>query len=625
MATSAHPEVTWIRYWRRGVLAVGVGLLLLGGFALWKRDSGAIPSSFGARPGDPRLEYAGPFQNIHPDVRYVGDAKCAGCHEDIVRTYHQHPMARSLLPIAKTVQQQPLDEGHHNPFEALGRRFQIERRGERVWHRQELTGFTNQSGEQQNLEVHYVIGSGARGHSYLTDHDGFLFQTPISWYSQKKLWDLSPGFREATLPGRPVVGLCLFCHAHQAQIDEDSENHYQEPIFAGHGIGCERCHGPGERHLENPGQRDPKTGVDYTIVNPRHLEPALREAVCAQCHLGGEVRLLRRGRKLHGFRPGLPLGQFWAIFVQAREPGQEDKAVNHVEQMYLSRCYQASAGRLGCLSCHDPHVAVDSVQRIAHFRNRCLACHQQNGCSLPPAVRRQTQADDSCIACHMPRYGTVDIAHAAATNHRIVRQPPSPAASGAARARVAPSPPSLVPFDRADGEPPEVERQRDLAIALIQLTFQGKLEPLSYPLSPLPLLEQAIRYDPDDLDAWEAKGAALLLQRRFRESLATFETVLAHSPRRERSLVQAARLAEQLQQRELSRRYWQQAVAVNPWMAKYRQSLALLLAEQEAWEDCHRQCEAWLRLDPASAEARALMARCQTRTKRHPDGGGARR
>jgi hypothetical protein len=622
MATSAHPGVAWVRHWRRGVLAAGVGLFLLGGLALWKRGSGTLPSSFAARPGDPRLEYAGPFQNIHPDVRYVGDAQCAGCHEDIVQTYHQHPMARSLFPLAETVQQQPLDEAHHNPFEALGRRFQVERRGERIWHRQESTGIASQTERQQNLEVHYVIGSGTRGHSYLTNRDGFLFQTPISWYSQKKLWDLSPGFRDTTLPERPIAGMCLFCHANQARIDEGTENHYEEPIFAGHGIGCERCHGPGERHIDNPGQRDPRTGVDYTIVNPRHLEPALREAVCAQCHLAGEVRLLRRGRKLFDFRPGLALGQFWAIFVQPREPGQEDKAVNHVEQMHLSRCFQASAGRLGCLSCHDPHVAVGPEQRIGHYRDRCLVCHQQHGCSLPPAVRRHTQADDSCIACHMPRYGAVDIAHAAATNHRIIRQPPSAAAAGATPP---PSTRSLVPFDRADGDSHEVERQRDLAIAFLHLAHRDKLETLSYPLSPLPLLEQAVQYDPDDLDAWEAKGAALMLQRRFRESLAAFETVLAHAPRRERSLVQAALLTQQLQQRDASRRYWLQVVAVNPWMANYRQRLALLLAEEEAWEDCRRQCEAWLRLDPASVEARALLARCRALTRRLPDGGGAQR
>lgn len=622
MPTSAHLGVTWVRYWRRGLIAAGVILLLLlGGFALWKRDSGPRLSSVGPRSGDPRLEYAGPFQNIHPEVRYVGDARCAECHDDIARTYHQHPMARSLLPLTDKAQQPPLDEVHHNPFEALGRRFQVEIRGEQSWHRQELSGNTSQARRPEN-EVHYSIGSGTRGYSYLTNHEGFLFQSPISWYAQKQSWDLSPGFREAMLPGRPVAGMCLFCHAHRAQIDEDSENHYQEPIFLGHGIGCERCHGPGERHVDNPGQRDPKTGVDHTIVNPRHLEPALREAVCEQCHLAGEARFLRHGRKMYDFRPGLPLGQFWSIFVHAYNNGQEDKAVNHVEQMHLSRCFQASAGKLGCLSCHDPHVAVGPERRVAHYRARCLSCHEQHGCSLPSAVRRQTQADDSCIACHMPRYSAVDIAHAAATNHRIVRQAPSPDAPNAASSS---SPPSFVPFDPADSDRLEVERQRDLGIALVQLISWDKLDLLTCPLSPLPLLEQAIQYDPDDVDAWEAKGGALMMQRRYRESLAAFETVLARSPRRERSLVQAASLAQQLQDKQASRHYWERLVAVNPWMKTYRQNLAQVLADQKAWEDCRRQCEAWQRLDPGSLEARALLARCQSMIRRPPDGGGARR
>jgi hypothetical protein len=612
-------------------LAAGLVLLLLGGFVLWKNTSGLPSPSPTALLGDPRLDYAGPFQNIHPGVRYVGDARCAECHQKKAQTYHQHPMGRSLLPIAAVASRQRYDAPHHNPFEALGRRFEVERQGDCVWHWQGTRDGARNPAAQRKLEVHYVIGSGARGHSYLTNHDGFLFQTPISWYSQKQIWDVSPGYRESFLPERPVSGACLFCHANRAQFQEGSENHYQEPIFDGHAIGCERCHGPGERHVRShapggseQGERDLLTGVDYTIVNPRHLEPALREAVCEQCHLGGEIRLPRRGRSLYDFRPGLPLEKFWTIFVKARTPGEEDRAVNHVEQMHLSRCYQGSAGRMGCISCHDPHLAVAAERRVSYYRDRCVACHQQRRCRLPLATRRQTQPDDSCIACHMPRYAASDIAHAAATDHRIPRQ----AALTSPQRQQGDPHRHLVPFYRGRLDLHDPEQARDLGIALVQATFRGKLDLLSYPVSPLPLLEKAVQYDPDDLDAWEARGGALLLQRRFREALAVFETVLDRYPRRERSLVQAAHLAGQLQHPELARRYWQQAVALNPWMPGYRRNLALALAEQQAWGDCGQQCEAWLRLDPASTEARALRVKCldaragQESSKRPGHGGG---
>src|SRR5947209_4248935 len=49
---------------------------------------------------DPRRTYAGPYRNIDPDVRYVGDAACAGCHKDIAESYARHPMGRSLVAAA---------------------------------------------------------------------------------------------------------------------------------------------------------------------------------------------------------------------------------------------------------------------------------------------------------------------------------------------------------------------------------------------------------------------------------------------------------------------------------------------------------------------------------------------
>ena len=90
-------------------------------------------------------------------------------------------------------------------------------------------------------------------------------------------------------------------------------NRYEPPIFQGHAIGCERCHGPGELHVERGGV---SAGPDLTIVNPGRLAPALRESVCQQCHLQGWFRFPRAGRDSFDFRPGLPLHRFLAVFVR---------------------------------------------------------------------------------------------------------------------------------------------------------------------------------------------------------------------------------------------------------------------------------------------------------------------
>jgi hypothetical protein len=561
-----------------------------------------------AAPGDPRLDYAGPFRNVAPAVRYVADERCADCHADIARSFARHPMGRSVLPVARA-EAPPEDAAHHNPFDALGSRFQIERAGDRVRHLRTRFGPDGRPAAEQEWDVGYAIGSGLHGISYLTNRSGYLFETPVSWYSQKHEWDLSPGFGPPHLTGRPVGAECLFCHANRARDVDGSVNRYTEPVFDGHAIGCQRCHGPGQVHLASRERFDPVASqADDTIVNPRHLEPALREAVCEQCHLEGEARVPHRGRGLYDFRPGLPLDRFWSVFVRSAEAGEGRRAVGHVEQMYQSRCFQRSdgPGKLGCASCHDPHELEPPARRVAFYRGRCLRCHERHGCSLPVAERLRRTAEDSCIVCHMPRYGTSDIPHTASTDHRILRNPER-------EDRAAPRSGENLPVvsfyrDRPGGDGAEAER--DLAVALVKVAREGRVPAARVVGRALCLLDAAVRRAPDDFLAGEAQGDALVLQGRWAEALAAFEAVLARAPDRERALVGAAVAAEAAGRDEAALGHLRRAVAVNPWAPDYRRGLVLLLIKKKAWGEARPEAEAWVRLDPMSAEARAARVSC---------------
>src|SRR5438477_13084158 len=98
---------------RRGLLIVMAGVALLTGLGLTVRVArrgdavGTVPPASGpAEPTDPRRVYAGPYRNINPNVHYVGDSKCAGCHEKIAASYAKHPMGRSLVPAADLLDRQ---------------------------------------------------------------------------------------------------------------------------------------------------------------------------------------------------------------------------------------------------------------------------------------------------------------------------------------------------------------------------------------------------------------------------------------------------------------------------------------------------------------------------------------
>jgi hypothetical protein len=499
---------------------------------------------------------------------------------------------------------QQYDEAHHNPFVVFGRQARIERAGDRVWHRLAALDDRAEQVVELALEAHFVLGSGSLGFSYLTEREGYLFQTPISWFSQKKIWEVSPGFGPDLLPGRKVRGGCLYCHANRARPRAGYEDRYESPVFDGHAIGCERCHGPGEAHVRERRAALPvETERDYSIVQVGGLEPALREAVCEQCHLEGEVRFPRRGRGLYDYRPGMPLQDFWAVFVYAQE-GKDRKAVNHVEQMYQSKCFTAGKGdkRMGCISCHNPHDFVGAERRVAYYRGKCLQCHQERGCSEPLPRRLRKSPEDSCIACHMPRRSATDIAHAATTDHRISRSARGEApGAGAAEVRIVDF------YSRQRGPSGSADSQRDRGLALVRLMGQRKLSPAAHAEEAVNLLESALTRAPQDVASWEGKGLALLLAGRGNEALAAFQAVSRRMPRHENALALAAIVAEQQGDVRLALQYGRRVVEVNPYNPSYQRRLAKLLARTGALAEADRFIRTSLRLDPFSVDARELQ------------------
>ena len=74
-------------------------------------------------------------------------------------------MARSLVPVADLLDRQRDSPDVNNPFNALGRRFQVDRQGNAVWHRQTLLDDSGKPVVELAQEVRWAIGSGAKGYS----------------------------------------------------------------------------------------------------------------------------------------------------------------------------------------------------------------------------------------------------------------------------------------------------------------------------------------------------------------------------------------------------------------------------------------------------------------------------
>lgn len=226
---------------------------------------------------------------------------------------------------------------------------------------------------------------------------------------------MSPGYDTADHPSfsRVIRSGCLYCHT--GHMENPKVHGFRHKITET-AIGCERCHGPGELHVNlHLDDIEPLTDIDRTIVNPVHLSRELSEAVCAQCHLNGDVQSTVRGRSPHDFRPGLPLHEYRLEFRTAQSDA-DMRVAGHVEQLHGSLCYQKS-GSLTCVTCHQPHEDLQPGERFTRHRSTCINCHLQQTCLVPVAERETTNADN-CMECHMPAAPT-EVTHVALTHHRI--------------------------------------------------------------------------------------------------------------------------------------------------------------------------------------------------------------
>ncbi len=510
-------------------------------------------------------------------------------------------MGRSLATVVAEHKTGVGDQASRVLFEAQGFEYSIEQRDGKVLHQETRRDASSHIVARNEEEVRFAIGSGRQGVAYLIERDGFLFLSPMTWYPGRRVWDLSPGYEKENLHFyRPIQPDCLFCHVNRVVPVAGPVNRYRPPIFRGQSIGCERCHGPGELHVKDPMVVD---GRDPTIVNPAKLAPSLRDSVCEQCHLLGDRRVSRLDRRSEDYRPGSPFSEFWMVLEATAIP-EANRFVGQVEQMHDSRCFRASRGRLGCISCHDPHRLPAPEERVGYFRGRCLQCHADRGCSLSTTVRLARSRDDDCIGCHMPRSLDTEVRHTASTNHRIPRRGDAGDRSRTVteEPRHGREPVAIFHRDQMDDRD-RAAAERDIGVAVCRDGREGA----AYAL---PRLRTALAARPDDVDAWEALGFALGLLDRGDEAKGAFESALTRQPGREFTLRGVAYLATRRGWRDEAIAYWRRVIAISPLRPDYLAELAALYVQARDWRSAAEVCRETLRLNPADLETRKRLVQC---------------
>jgi hypothetical protein len=340
------------------------------------------------------LALAGDFGTIarsSPEpAPFVGSQRCGECHSRIYHEQQRQSRHALTLRLGSDLRDVPLP-AHPVPDPVIkGLTHSFSRKGD------ERIELESRAGDQVNHAiVAYAVGSGRHGITMLAkDQQGIDRELRVSYFAENQSWGETKGIEFAPRDAGDQVGValaakslhtCLHCHTTWFRSVEQRRAAPLRPEAADHGIGCERCHGPGLNHVKAALSGYAELAIALT---PR--TPALEQLKsCAECHAAdGKV----------------PLDD--PEFTRAQGT-----------TFLFSRCFTASEDRFGCTTCHDPHRSVETS--TAHYEAKCLSCHGAISPRLgtpsssrvdhdrekqrPIAPSCPVNATAQCISCHMPK------------------------------------------------------------------------------------------------------------------------------------------------------------------------------------------------------------------------------
>lgn len=538
------------------------------------------------------------FDNLSTDVSYVGNEECSYCHQDIYKSYLRTGMGRSFYKPKDQPEIENFISNNHVFDKNSNLNYEISNDGENYFQLEYREDDNGDRIHELKRKVDFIIGSGNNNRTYLTQVNGYVNEMPVTWYSDQAIWGLSPGYENINMRfNRPIVEECMHCHNGYNDFEKFSINRFTEKITEG--ISCERCHGPGQLHVEKHkrGIKRSKEGdIDRTIVNPAHLSTDLQMDVCRQCHLQGEISVFKSGKRSTDFRPGMKLSSVKTVFIEDELPKGDFRIASHGGRISLSACFIKSKGEMTCTTCHNPHEPVQERSRD-YFNNQCLDCHQPQKLTKLDNQSQNHSSGGDCVRCHMKQGATADILHVNFTDHwirkniniltddenRLLQK----------REKVA----KLIDFFGEQDPAKDIRK----GIAYVHF-YESRHGDPSYLIKAILLLDKGLENEPDHIEGNYNLGRAYQLQDKDMQSVAIFKKVVRLDPGHMWSFYQLGRLYlyEDLSE---SLSYFTKAINLNIQNAKVWKQYADALLLSDNVSEAKRAYNQAVKIDPYFATA----------------------
>ena len=189
----------------------------------------------------------------------------------------------------------------------------------------------------------------------------------------------------ATTDGANYVGedTCLTCHEAQGKgaFADTAHHRASDPRTPAAKQGCETCHGPGSKHIQDPAANP--------MRNFKTLKPEEASAVCLTCHNTSEHALWEGST--HESR-----GLTCTTCHSVHSPESD------VHQL------KAKTEEALCATCH--RTEVNKLQKSQHMpvggsQMTCTTCHNVHGSTNVKLLRTGDSVSDACTSCHADKRG----------------------------------------------------------------------------------------------------------------------------------------------------------------------------------------------------------------------------